>query len=90
MCIPLTAPADVTVADIFKMDKSKAKHEKQKRAFTGTPVKAPADLTGADILKVNTSKAKREIKEMGSHGYPPKSPRRPYWGRHFQSGYKQS
>ena len=56
----------------------------------GTPVKASADLVGADIFKEDTSKAKREKKEMGLHGSPCESPRRPYWGRHFQSGYKQS
>ena len=90
MGTPLKALADLTGVDIFKVDTSKAKREKKEMGLYEYPPKGPADLTGADIFKVDTSKAKREEKEMAFHGYLTKSPLRPHWGRHFQSGYKQS
>ena len=58
MGTPLKAPADLTGADIFKVDTSKAKPEKKKKcAFMGTPAKIFTDLTGADIFKVDNKQS---------------------------------
>ena len=87
---PRKSPPTLLGPTFSKRIQAKLNVKKKKWAFMGTPAKAPADLTGADIFKEDTSNAKRGKKEIGLHGYPRKSPRRPYYSRHFQKGYKQS